>query len=213
MRKIIAVPECKIGLLGGSFNPPHIGHLHISLKALKKFKLSKIIWLVTPCSPMKARAIYDDLQVRVKSCKEIIKNHMNRIEVLDIEKNFRNFYSSNSIKEITTWHPQIKFYWIIGCDNLLNIHKWQKWQNIFKSTKVVVCERSSMSLKSHNTKVTFNFNPNHIVNSGLIELSSHRLYIYHTKKVNISSTDIRAEQALQDNINQSMIRSLTPINE
>jgi len=198
MRKIISVPKCKIGILGGSFNPPHIGHLHISLAVLKKFGLSKIIWLVTPCSPLKPISLYDNLEVRVKKCKEITKDYINKVLVLDIEKNFRNFYSSNSIKEIIRWHPEVTFYWIIGCDNLLNIHKWEKWQSIFKKTKVIVCERSSISLKAQNTKVTFNFNPNHIVNGNITNNLSDELYIYHTKKINISSTDIRAEKALQD---------------
>lgn len=198
MRRIIPVSKCKIGLLGGSFNPPHIGHVHISLKVLKKFKLSKIIWLVTPCSPVKSPSLYEVLEVRVKNCNEITKDYVNKIEVVDIEKNFRNFYSSHSIKEIIRWHPQIEFYWIIGCDNLINIHKWEKWQNIFTDTKVVVCERSSISLKVQNSKVTFNFNPKHIVNGHLIDHMSDMLSIYHTKKINISSTDIRASKSLQD---------------
>lgn len=200
MRKIISVPQCKIGILGGSFNPPHIGHLHISLTALKKFKLSKIIWLVTPCNPLKPMSIYDTLEVRVAKCKEITKAFKNKISVLDIEKDFRNYYSSNSIKEITRCHPDITFYWIIGCDNLINIHKWQKWQNIFKQTKVIVCERSMLSLKAQNTKVIFNFHPQHIVNSNIIDTLKDKLslYIYHTKKINISSTDIRAAKTLSD---------------
>ena len=93
MRKIIPIENCKIGLLGGSFNPPHIGHLNISLRTLKKFNLSKIIWLVTPCSPMKSAAIYNDLETRVKMCQDLTKHYANKIQVIDIEKNFRNFFN------------------------------------------------------------------------------------------------------------------------
>lgn len=193
MRRIIPVRSCKVGLLGGSFNPSHIGHINISLQTLKKFNLSKIIWLVTPCSPLKSSSMYEDLQVRMKQCQEITKPYSNKIEVLDIEKNFRNFYSSESIREIKKWHRDVEFYWIIGCDNLLNIYKWRKWQKIFEMTKVIVCERTSMSLKSQNTKAVFNFDPQHIVNARLVESKANNLYIFHTKKITISSTEIRAQ--------------------
>ena len=200
MRKIIPVRNCRIGLLGGSFNPPHIGHLNISLKSLKKFNLSKIIWLVTPCSPLKSSSIYEDLQVRVKQCQEMIQSYSNKIEVIDIEKNFRNFYSSESIKEIKKWHRDVQFYWIIGCDNLLNIYKWRKWKMIFKMTKVIVCERTLMALKAHNTKAVLNFNTEHIINGGMVEAIENDLYIFHTKKITISSTEIRDKKNDSNNI-------------
>lgn len=191
MRKILPVDGPKVGILGGSFNPPHIGHLNISLKAIKKFNLSRIIWMVTPCSPMKDKSIYDDLEIRVEKCKRITSDYSNKIKVVDIEKNFRNFYSSDSINQIKKWHRKTEFYWIIGCDNLLHIDKWQKWKMIFEMTKVIVCERTSMGLKANNTRASFNFKPSHIKNLDITHDSGFS--ILHIKKVNISSTEIRAK--------------------
>lgn len=186
------VTKCKVGLLGGSFNPPHMGHINISLGALKKFSLSRIIWLVTPCSPMKSKSVYSSLESRVEKCKLISEVYKNKIQVLDLEKNFRNYYSSNSLEEIKKWHRDIDFHWIIGCDNLLTIDSWYKWEKIFKTTKVIVCERTSMGLKSHNVKASHKFNPTHLSNQSIAPIKKQGFYIFHMRKVNISSTQIRA---------------------
>ncbi len=197
MRKIVPVTRCKVGLLGGSFNPPHMGHINISLMSLKKFNLSKVIWLVTPCSPMKIQSSYSSLESRVEKCKTITNPYKNKIKVRDIEKSFRSFYSSNSLEEIKKWHRDIEFYWIIGCDNLLQISKWYKWEKIFTMSRVVVCERTSMALKSHNVKPSHKFKSKHLYNRSPICENDSDFYILHIKKINLSSSEIRSFSCLK----------------
>ncbi len=185
----------KIGILGGSFNPPHEGHVHISLETLKRFDLSHVFWLVTPCSPTKNSSSYEDLTKRVQKCVEITKPYSNKITILDIEKFFKNFYSANTIECIKTMHPNAEIYWIIGCDNILQISKWYKWKNIFEKTNVVVCERSEMSIKLHNTKPAHNFEPKNIYSEFQIDKNilntGTTFFMLHIRKIDISSTKIR----------------------
>ncbi len=183
----------KIGILGGSFNPPHEGHVHISLETLKRFNLSHIFWLVTPCSPAKDPSSYDNITRRFQQCIDIIRPYKNKMTILDIEKFFKNFYSANTIEVIKNIHPQAEIYWIIGCDNILEIDKWYKWRSIFEKTNLVVCERSDMSIKIHNTKAAHNFNKKDICNASQInENNRNSFFMLHIKKINISSTKIRS---------------------
>jgi nicotinate-nucleotide adenylyltransferase len=177
----------KIGILGGSFNPPHIGHVHISLQTMKRFGLSYVFWLLTPCNPTKNPATYISLPERFKKCLEITKHYQNKIKILDIEKFFRNNYSANTVDFIKTIHPNTEIYWIMGCDNILHFHKWYKWRNIINKTKIVVCERSEMGIKFHNTKASNNYGFS-VVN---IKHEEGNLMMFHMKKINISSTNLR----------------------
>lgn len=189
---LLSIKNSRIGLLGGSFNPPHIGHINITLQAMRKFALCKVIWLVTPCNPLKNSNLYESLQTRVQRCIEITKPYSNKIVISDIEKSFRTFYSSNTIKEIHNTHSLAEIYWIIGCDNLLQMHKWYKWQKIFDMAKVIVCERTHLALKSHNMKVTHNIEQQHLFHFSGLANSHKRLYILHCKRINISSTKLRS---------------------
>jgi nicotinate-nucleotide adenylyltransferase len=98
-----------IGLLGGSFDPPHKGHLYISLEAKKLLKLSEIWWLLTPQNPLKISkpATYPE---RIKNCREITKNHP--IKITEIEKKINSTYSYQSINYIQNHYKNIKFFWI-----------------------------------------------------------------------------------------------------
>lgn len=182
--------QTRIGLLGGSFNPPHIGHVNITLQILKKFNLCKVFWLVTPCNPMKSVKDYESFANRFQKCVEITKQYSNKITVLDIETSFKNFFSSNTIQEIKRTHKSATLYWIIGCDNLLQIHKWYRWKNIFENANVIVYERTFMALKAHNTIASLHFRLVNIMHSEHNSLYE-KFCILHGKRVNISSTNIR----------------------
>jgi nicotinate-nucleotide adenylyltransferase len=140
---------------------------------------------------MKEQSIYSSLESRVEKCREITRPYKNKIYISDIEKNFRNFYSSSSLEKIKMCHRDIDFYWIIGCDNLLQIDKWYNWEKIFKLTKVLVCERTSMVLKSHNVRASHKFQPQHIYNNSTISQDISHFYILHGRKINLSSSEIR----------------------
>ena len=164
-----------IGLLGGSFDPPHKGHLYISLEAKKILKLDEMWWLVTPQNPLKINqpASYSD---RIKNCKLITKNQP--IKIKEIEKKINSKYSYQTIKYLNKHYNNIKFFWLMGADNLINFHKWHKWKSISKKCNILVFNRQGYKAKSLKS-ITFK------------QLNQKKLEFINFKKVNISSSQLR----------------------
>jgi nicotinate-nucleotide adenylyltransferase len=118
----------KIGILGGSFNPPHEGHVHISLETLKRFNLSHVFWLVTPCSPTKNSSSYEDLTKRVQKCVEITKPYSNKITILDIKLDKIKDNRKNDVqKEYDLLFEKLKSFII----DYTQLYKTMKKVNLF----------------------------------------------------------------------------------
>ena len=148
----------KIGILGGSFDPPHVGHIHISLIALKRLKLDKIWWLVTPQNRLKKNNIKNTFQNRLQKAREFTKN-TKKITVLDIEYKNKLSSSYKTMRFIKKKTQKTKFVWIMGSDNLENFHQWLKPKLISKIFPVAVIERPSYSqniLNSFGAKILGN---------------------------------------------------------
>ena len=185
-----------IGLLGGSFDPPHKGHLYISIEALKILKLDEVWWLITPKNPLKINqpATYKE---RVKNCKSISKNHP--IKIKEIEKQIQSKYSYQTIKYLNSHYNNINFVWLMGADNLINFHKWQDADKIFNEIPIVVFRRygyNEKALKSY----TSNFYKNFKLNSKNIRIENFSKLpawsIIQNKEIRISSSDIRKQREL-----------------
>jgi len=183
-----------IGLLGGSFDPPHKGHLYISLEAKKILKLNEIWWLVTPQNPLKINepASYKD---RVRNCKLITKN--NPIKIIEIEKKINSSYSYQTINYLNKHYKNINFFWLMGADNLIYFHKWQNSHKIFEQIPIVVFRRygyNEKALKSY----TSNFYKNFRIDNKNICLSDFEKLpawtIIQNKEIKISSTEIRKQR-------------------
>jgi len=183
-----------IGLLGGSFDPPHKGHLYISLEAKKILKLDEIWWLVTPQNPLKINkpASYEE---RVKNCKSITKNYP--IKIIEVEKKINSRYSYQTISYLNKYYKNINFYWLMGADNLINFHKWQNSNKIFNEIPIVVFRRygyNEKALKSY----TSNFYKNFRINNNSIRLANFKKLpswtIIQNKEIKISSTEIRKQR-------------------
>ena len=140
----------KIGILGGSFDPPHVGHIHISLIALKRLKLDKIWWLVTPQNRLKKNNIKNTFQNRLQKAREFTKN-TKKITVLDIEYKNKLSSSYKTMRFIKKKTQKTKFVWIMGSDNLENFHQWLKPKLISKIFPVAVIERPRYSYKAINS--------------------------------------------------------------
>ena len=139
-----------IGLLGGSFDPAHKGHLAISKIALKKIKLKKIYWLITKKNPFKKKA-YFSLNQRMKVAKKIIKN-FNKIQVLYLDKMVKSSKSINLVNYFIKKKVN-NIYFIIGSDILIELHKWKSWKKLVKLTKLVVFSRKGYDKKGKNSIV------------------------------------------------------------
>ena len=173
----------KIGILGGSFDPAHKGHLTISKIALKKIKLKKIYWVVTKKNPFKVKTFFS-LKDRIDKAKKISSKIMN-IEVLYIDNVIKSSKSIKVIQYILKNKKPKDLYFIVGSDILLKFHRWHKWKRIVKLTKLIVFSRKGYDRKSKKTIVAKYLNKNNIlfVKNKPIEVSSSLL----RKRTKISS--------------------------
>ena len=184
----------KIGLLGGSFDPPHKGHLFISIESKKILKLDEIWWLITPQNPLKISkpATYFE---RVNNCKKITMNFP--INVKEIEKDINSDYSYKTISYILNHYKNIKFFWLMGADNLINFHKWEKWQKILNDMSIVIFKRHGYNTKALKSIASQKFKNNRVVKSQISSNDFNRTpswFFIQNKEIKISSTEIRNER-------------------
>ena len=181
----------KIGLMGGSFNPPHNGHLKIAKLALKNLSLDEVWWLVSPKNPLKPSNGLMPLSKRVELTKKIA-NHP-KFKVLSIENNLKTKNSYDLLKKILPRLSNMKLIWIMGSDNLFNFSKWYKAQKISNLIPVAVFNRSGNPLRSINSKGAYILGKR--INSSslkFLSISEPPIWGYfHNVNINISSTKIR----------------------
>lgn len=131
----------RIGLLGGSFNPAHEGHLHISREALRRLDLDQVWWMVSPQNPLKSAHGMASFETRFASAQEMAQDP--RIIVTDIERRLRTNQTVKTLSRLVETQPQNRFVWLMGADNLLQIHRWYRWNKIFTSVPLAVFARPS----------------------------------------------------------------------
>lgn len=136
----------RIGLLGGSFNPAHLGHRHISLMALKMLNLQEIWWLVSPQNPLKSAADMAPLKDRLDHAVRVADHP--RIKVTALESLLGSRFTADSLTALHRRFPVTRFVWLMGADNLAQIHRWAHWNRIFKRTAVAVLDRPAYSAHS-----------------------------------------------------------------
>ena len=158
----------KIGILGGTFDPPHKGHLYISKIALKKLKLKKILWVITKKNPLKNKP-YLKLKERMKLSKEITKREK-KINIKYFDEKIGSTSTFNLLNYIKR-KTKADLFFLMGSDNLKKFHKWKNWKQIPKLTKIVVFPRKN---HSHNSIATNKLNKKDLIymNSKLINISS-----------------------------------------
>ena len=128
-----------VGLLGGSFNPAHGGHRHISLYAMKMLGLDAVWWMVSPQNPLKSTRDMAPLKTRIASARAA--SHHPKIIVTDIEQHLNTRYTADTLRELKRHFPRTNFVWLMGTDNLRQVHRWQKWQEIFRMVPICVLNR------------------------------------------------------------------------
>ena len=186
----------KIGLLGGSFDPPHKGHLYISLEAKKILNLSEIWWLISPKNPLKIKdpTSYEE---RIKNCKKLTKNYP--IKIKDYERKINSKYSYQTIRYLNTKYNFLKFFWLMGADNLINFNKWQKWRKIFNEVPIVIFKRHGYNNKALNSVTTKTFSQFQVIANPIKQSYFKQLPSWtwiNNKEIRISSTEIRKKRKL-----------------
>lgn len=127
-----------IGLLGGSFDPAHEGHAHITREALKRFGLDQVWWLVTPGNPLKSQGPAP-LEQRLKQAQSVMQHP--RVKVTQIEAHTGTRYTAETLEALITLYPGVRFVWLMGADNLADFHRWERWEWIMSNVPVGILAR------------------------------------------------------------------------
>ena len=167
--------KIRIGILGGTFDPAHKGHLEISKQAKKRFKLENIIWAITKKNPFKGES-NSNLKNRTQFAKKLIGKN-DYIKVKFYEEKIKSNRTIDLIKHLKK-EKKFEIYFIMGADNLINFHKWYKWKSIISECSILVFDRQGYKAKSLKS-VTFN------------GTNKKKLTFINFKKVNISSSQLR----------------------
>ena len=163
----------KIGLFGGSFNPPHFGHVFVAKQAIKNMQLDQVWLLFCKKNPLKS-AKYQNAELRMQMTKELI-GYNKKIKVIDTD----DIYTYKTLRDFKKKFTRCKFTWIMGMDSLKNFHLWDKWQEIAKRTKIAVFDRGKDLHTAVRSKAAVKF------------LKKNQFNLLFTKKQNISSTEMR----------------------
>ena len=138
-----------IGLLGGSFDPPHAGHVHITREALKRFGLDDVWWLVSPGNPLKKNGPAP-LAERMQAARAMM--HHPRVTVTDIEAQLGTRYTAQTLVALRRRFPGVRFVWLMGADNLAQFHRWQDWRWIMENVPVGVMARPGDRISARLSK-------------------------------------------------------------
>ena len=166
----------KIGILGGTFDPPHKGHLIISKFSLKKLRLDHVIWAVTKKNPLKKKPMLS-IDKRIHLCKEMVKS-FKKFKIISYDTKINSSESVNLIKHLKEFDKSSEYYFLIGSDNLINLHKWKNWKELTKICRIAIFPRRGYVAKS-------------LASKALKSINKRNLIFLRSKLVNISSSKIR----------------------
>lgn len=191
----------RIGLLGGSFNPPHEGHKYISKVVLKTMQLDAVWWLITPQNPLKSSKNLQPTTKRVALCEKMLEDEP-RILATNLEEEIGAPYSYETVKAINKHFPHTSFAWITGMDNAHHLHLWQEWQNLLKNMCMIHITRHPPVNLIRNCPTRMLHSQHHVIvdKGGPYKLDSSTTYwLLQKKMMNISSTEIRKNSAKTTN--------------
>ena len=164
-----------IGILGGSFDPPHKGHLYVSRKSLKLLKLKKVIWAITKKNPLKKNPFFS-FTIRKKLCRKILKGHK-KIFLKHYEDKIKSKTTIAMIRFLKK-DNKCKIFFIIGSDNLINFHKWKNYKELLKMSNLVVFSRKGFDTKAKKSVI-------------MKHLKNENFKFFKNLKIDVSSTQLR----------------------
>lgn len=133
------LPGMRVGLYGGSFNPPHRGHAHVAHLALQRLRLDRIWWLVTPGNPLKSADDLPDVDRRLAAVRKVA--HHPRAVVTDLESRLGTRYTIDLVRRLKALRPAVRFVLVIGADNWATFHRWGGWREIARTVPIAVVDR------------------------------------------------------------------------
>jgi nicotinate-nucleotide adenylyltransferase len=188
-------PRLRVGLLGGSFNPAHEGHLAISLEALKRLRLDRVWWLVSPQNPLKPTDETADLEKRLAGARAIARHP--RLVVSDLERKIGTRYTVETLRWLTRRRRE-RFVWLIGADNLVQLPQWQRWRRLVRMAPIAVFDREPYSYLALAGRMARAYAGKRLVErrAPVLAESPPPAWVYlRPRRHQVSSTAIRQEQA------------------
>ena len=179
---MLTIQKRAIGIFGGSFDPPHKGHVAISKICLKKLKLKKVYWIITKKNPFKKKPFFS-LKERILRSKKVLKHNKN-IKILYLDDKIKSSRTINVINYFRITKKQKNLCLILGSDNLLNFHKWTSWKKVAKLTKLIVFSRKGYDRKGMKSIVVKNFR--------------NKIIFIKNKYITISSTQLKNQTRLNN---------------
>lgn len=189
----VALAGMTIGLLGGSFDPPHAGHVHITRRALSAFRLDRVWWLVTPSNPLKADAPAS-LERRMAAARAIAT--LPKVVVTDIERRLGTRYTAETIEALQRIYPGVRFVWLMGTDNLATFHRWERWEDILAMAPVGVIARPREQLRAGLSPAAIRFARWRVPGCQAASLARRKppaWTILTGRMLDLSSTELRAQ--------------------
>jgi nicotinate-nucleotide adenylyltransferase len=144
-----------VGLFGGSFNPPHEGHVLVAEIALRRLGLDQLWWMITPGNPLKSRSELASLGDRIAMSEKLVRDP--RIKVTAFEKSLAGSYTADTLSFVKLKNPQTHFVWVMGADSLKSFHLWQKWRDIVSTFPIAVVDRPGSTLSFLSSKMARTF--------------------------------------------------------
>jgi nicotinate-nucleotide adenylyltransferase len=145
-----------VGLLGGSFDPPHGGHAHLTREALKRLGLDRVWWLVSPANPLKTTAPAP-MPARLDACRRVMDHP--RVTITDIESRLGTRATVDTLAALRARYPRLRFVWLMGADNLAGFHRWESWEEILHMVPVAVLARPGQRMAALNARAARQFAP------------------------------------------------------
>ncbi len=187
-----AAPGMRIGLYGGSFNPAHAGHRHVSEMALKRLGLDRVWWIVTPGNPLKDTGELATTAMRVEKARQIADHP--RIDVTAFEEEIGARYTVDTLAYLKRRHPNVRFVWIMGADNLAGFHRWRGWRRIARMMPMAVIDRPGWTLKAVRSRSATALSEGRIEEADALALPGLRppAWVFlHGPRSHLSSTQLR----------------------
>ena len=182
----------RIGLYGGSFNPAHAGHRQVSLLALKRLRLDRIWWLVTPGNPLKDHGELASTAARVDLARQVASHP--RIDVTAFEESIGARYTVDTLLFLARRCPRVNFVWIMGADNLASFHRWRGWQTIAGLMPMAVVDRPGFTLQATRSRAAIRLAPERVDAQAAATLATMAppawLFLYGPRSF-LSSTELR----------------------
>lgn len=184
-------PGLQIGLLGGSFNPAHQGHVHVSETALKRLGLDYVWWLVSPQNPLKSTGQMAPLAERLASARATARHP--RLCVSDLETQLGTRYTADTLSALKSRFPHVHFVWLMGSDNLEQFDRWQRWQEIAKLLPIAVVIRPGHVLAALKSKAARRYASARVsAEAGFARAAPPAMILLDGQRNPLSATAIRA---------------------